>query len=125
MKTDDMVYVNFPTGKGGPYEVIVLHFDDSITVLADGVFWNIAKGKYEPIKPELEEGRLYYTWDNNQVSNKNIEKAPLEEAWDNIEPVHRRWNELSLEEIHSWLDVRGPFNIYKEAYKLITGEEHP
>jgi hypothetical protein len=132
MKKGDRVYVNWPTGKGGPYEIN----DDLHTgyVLKVNREWcEIPQSWCEPAEPEIEEGRLYYTGKEKRMA---LVKSFYDDgAWDhleNIEPVHRRWDDLSGPEKYELNSVvkndEDPNNvktIFCYIYKLITGEDHP
>jgi hypothetical protein len=88
--------------------------------------------------PALEPDRLYYYWDDKtNIENKKefaqVGKNILTGAWNHIEPVHRRWGELYDEEIGAFINTimdsvekNLSFDrIYRIAYRIITGEEHP
>jgi hypothetical protein len=140
MKKGDKVYVNWPTGKGGPYDVIaknhhgirikVVHNDDSCDFISINRSW------CEPAKPELEDERLYYYWDGDKALGRDspeIGKYIDPHIWDHVEPVHRRWDELKANEqfrfkdsmYENYIGKIGVDDVFKKAYKLITGEEHP
>lgn len=90
--------------------------------------------EHKPEVPKIEEGRLYYYYKNTENYESRYLRATRGKtlnllAWDNIQPVHRRWDELSLSEKSDF--TRDMHNLdsgqkkFYRAYKLITGEDHP
>ena len=133
MKIGDMVYVNWPTGKDGPYRVG--GFDiNQITVFLNDVSVLVPRSWCESVEPELEDERLYY-YHFIDPAFKEVKRGKYipENATENAEPVHRRWNELSEEEkdeflyaVRRWEENDLSLNsVFVEIYKLITGEDHP
>jgi hypothetical protein len=129
MKIGDRVYVNWPTGKGGPYTVERFWYvADEVKVVVDGEHITVPGQWCEPAEPEIEDGRLYYVCDYDEPSKERIMRGRefVFALWDHVEPVHRRWDELTESEQQGWLQKSGySIALYKDAYKLITGEEHP
>ena len=120
------IYVKWPGGnRTGPHTQTFKDYENDVEVWIDERSVIIPGEWCEPAEPELEEGRLYYRWDNNGVGRNSAEIMPFGLTWDNIEPVHRRWNELSEDERTNWFVCDNDIHEYKYAYKLITGEEHP
>jgi hypothetical protein len=135
MKIGDRVYVNWPTGKGGPYTVERFWYvADEVKVVVDGEHITVPGQWCEPAEPEIEEGRLYYVCDYDEPSKERIMRGRefVSALWDHVEPVHRRWEELEGSEKYELNSVvkndEDPNNvktIFHHIYKLITGEEHP
>ena len=104
MKKGDFIYVNFPTGRGGPYQI------EGIDLLDDFHGFPIIKvgGKERWVDP---------AW---------CEPAKPK-------PEHRGWDELSSEDkdwffriLEDWeYDHLWASDVYEKAYELITGKDHP
>lgn len=150
MKKGDKVYVNWPTGKGGPYEVVainehgvrirVYHQDDSYDFVSVNETW------CEPDKPRFQEGRLYSA--TNHRADRKVIGFPFYndygsiilgseyvDTWD-ISPVNRQWQELTDKQrekfliecqrvFHRTVPMNRAELIYKIAYILVTDEDHP
>lgn len=126
------VYVIWPGGfKTGPHTQTFDNLVGYVDVLVNGYDITIPKKWTEGAKPDIEEGRLVYVWDNPKPGGVQPKKGDVaikynsEEDWDNFEPVFRRWDELKESEKTKWLIICGQDNTYKLAYEMITGEEHP
>ena len=132
MKRGDKVYVNWPTGKGGPYNIILL---DGLDVLVDiyGLSIRVPIRWCENIV--ITEGRLCWEWDDDEEIEPKTRRGAYRYCkgdsycFDHIEPVHKRWDELAVEEQSrlKWAVGMDPTtkSIFRVAYQLITGEEHP
>jgi hypothetical protein len=117
--------------KDGPYKTLdwSLHI---FRVVVDGREINVPAEWCEPAEPEIEEGRL--VWISNKIAIVRFESGKYD--FEEVEPVHRRWNELTEEEQNKLgcqcerifqcpIDIRSVKMIYEDFYKSITGEEHP
>ena len=133
MEKGDRVYVNWPTGKGGPYNRETYDYQDSFVYIGrDRV--TVPTDWCEPAEPELEDNRLYYCYDSDipdYYKYRSAEKGSMITGdWEIIEPVHRRWDELDMGDKAVFTDkmfkkcLTGE-DKYRIAYKVITGEEHP
>ena len=141
-KPGDKVYVNWPTGKDGPWEISDVGTLYMAIIHGEGAGQmkvNVPRAWLEPAEPEIKNGRLCYFWDVE--SQKSTYARPYGKhtieghqdagrflTWAHARPVHRRWEELAVEEQSKFIDVvyygRGQ-GVFSEAYKLITGEKHP
>lgn len=124
MTSGDKVVVNWPTGKGGPYEVLGTFEHNSIcTINVNGKGCFVDCGWCEVVEPKLEPDRLYYWTIKRDKAGlgKNINTR----VWNQPVPVHRRWNELTDDERDAWIEEKCNVSAYHLAYKLITGEDHP
>jgi hypothetical protein len=79
---------------------------------------------------ETDKGRLF--WATVLVKDVGGDDTIWEEMKD-IEPVHRRWDELSMSKKDEFNDYVTSYaigrywtaDIFRKAYELITGENHP
>jgi hypothetical protein len=143
MKKGDRVYVKWPTGKGGPYEVIVKNqYGYRLKIEHNGTEEMILDTSWcEPAEPEIEEGRLVRGADDEGFTDYGTYIRPSKHdksksvVWSDgaevklkdVIPVHRRWDELTESKQQVWLQREGycTCDDFRFAYKLITGEEHP
>lgn len=140
MKTGDKVYVNWPTGKGGPYEIQRLSKDFYNGYMEAVVLDNfyVPLSCCEPAEPEIEEGRLvkgikangdivYGELHYSQVGGSFVNNVKVNSY--NIIPMYCQWNELSSTEksrVNWFIGASArPETVFKAVYELITGEEHP
>ena len=132
------VYVTWPTDhRTGPHPYVVVREGYKIQILFEnGEKALVPSSWVEEVQLELEPDRLYYFWDNAEdFSEANI-GINVDGVWQHYEPVHKRWKELSDEDrdyfklyinVHHDLNcyVTEAMRLYKSAYMLLTGEEHP
>ncbi len=138
------VMVTWPGGghKTGPHTQTLESYEGDVGVRLDERTVIIPFEWVEPVKPEIEEGRLVYVWDNSRAGGLQPKKGDIaikyndEEDWENFEPVHKRWNELTdnqKEDYRAGVELFFHINIsiyraemlYRISYNKITGEDHP
>lgn len=98
----------------------------------------------KPQEPEIEKGRLVKGVDKKHgvesvhygemLQHGNfgyiVGHKTAHVIVSSVEPVHRRVNELTSDQIDEWVDVWEDAETYdalsalKKAYKIITGEDH-
>lgn len=140
MKKGDRVYINWPTGKGGPYEVIVKNqYGYRLKIEHNGTEEMILDTSWcEPAEPEIEEGRLvsakmyFDDGPSDIIYCKYHKHIPIANAY-RIQPVHRRWDELKEHEQIAVTKILSRWHagkisdedVYSELLKIQSGEEHP
>lgn len=134
MKKGDRVYIRGM--EGGPHIISEIYIPEAmkewaIPVNINGAICFIHRLLIEPAEPEVEEGRLVYVWDElGAMGELAIPYDSEARTWKYKKPVHRRWDDLNNEEKEHLGRVIDYYSqddkdVYKLAYKLITGEEHP
>ena len=123
------VYVTWPGGnKTGPHTQTFEDYEGDVEVRLHERTVIIPCEWVDPVDPELEDDRPYYATDKDGNKDVYYGMDIYRPEMVRIEPVCKRWDELSEKEKDSYYEVIEHFGgraIFEYTYELITGEEHP